>query len=82
LHKAQKISELFDKHLGHGYANEVVDIAADYGFEVKSQTVRSVRNGFGLANLPVLNILIEFAKEKEAERAEAQEKFKNLTTTI
>lgn len=82
LHKAKKISKLFDDHLGHVYAKEVIIRCAAAGIEVNSQTVRNVRNGFGLANLPVFNIIVEMAKEKEAAYLKAREKFKNLTTTI
>lgn len=82
LHKAEKISELFDKCLVHGYTNEVLSRALKVGIEANSQTIRNVRSGLGVANLPVLNLIIEVAKEKEAADLQAQEKFKNLTTTI
>lgn len=82
LHKAEKICALFDEHLYHGYAKDVIELAAKAGIKTNSQSVRNVRNGFGVANLPLFNIIIELAKEKEAEYLIAKEKFKNLTTTI
>ena len=78
-HTAAYVDTLLSKHLPFGYSSKAQKIAKSKGRTIVASRVRQVKQLHD-ADLQILNILIELAKENKAVAEAELAKFKTLTT--
>ena len=78
-HTAKEVAKLLSDFLPHGYSNKILENAKKNGIETYTQRIRGVKS-LVYADLEILNLLIELAKENEAVAEAQKKKLEELTS--